>query len=145
MLVDSILSTALSEGAEEPASARITLQRYLAETLMIEAEAPPNQRSVLIAPARRWNPTPALAADLLTDTGRVPWLGSTTIATAPLTDSQIKQAAIGSGIGNSASMMAQYYIQRAEQYQPVIEMPTGVNVEIVFLEGFKIATKGQQQ
>jgi conjugal transfer pilus assembly protein TraB len=71
--------------------------------------------------------------------------GSTTIATAPLTDSQIKQAAIGSGIGNSASMMAQYYIQRAEQYQPVIEMPTGVNVEIVFLEGFKIATKGQQQ
>ena len=81
VLVDSILSTALSEGAEEPASARITLQRYLAETLMIEAEAPSNQRSVLIAPARRWNPTPALAADLLTDTGRVPWLGSTTIAT----------------------------------------------------------------
>lgn len=71
--------------------------------------------------------------------------GSATINEAPLTDSQIKQAAIGSGIGNSASMMAQYYIQRAEQYQPVIEMPTGVHVEIVFLEGFKIATKGQQQ
>ena len=26
-------------------------------------------------------------------------------------------------------------IERAEQYQPVIEMPTGIDVEIVFLEG----------
>ena len=26
-------------------------------------------------------------------------------------------------------------IERAEQYQPVVEMPTGIDVEIVFLEG----------
>jgi hypothetical protein len=79
VLVDSILSTALSDGSQDPAQARLTLQRYLAETLMIEAEAPSNQRSILIAPARRWNPTPTLSADLLATTGKVPWLGSTTI------------------------------------------------------------------
>ncbi|HVT63891.1 MAG TPA: DUF6049 family protein [Mycobacteriales bacterium] len=81
-LSDSILSTALSEGAEVPANARLTLQRYLAETLMIEAEAPStpaDRRSLLIAPARRWAPTPTLAADLLADTGKVPWLSSTTV------------------------------------------------------------------
>jgi conjugal transfer pilus assembly protein TraB len=32
-------------------------------------------------------------------------------------------------------MVSKYLIERAEQYQPVIEMPTGINVEIVFLEG----------
>ncbi|HVT19879.1 MAG TPA: DUF6049 family protein [Mycobacteriales bacterium] len=79
VLTDSILSTAVSDGATDPANARLTLQRYLAETLMIEAEAPSNQRSIVIAPARRWAPTPALAADLLADTGKVPWLGSTTV------------------------------------------------------------------
>ncbi|HWC35539.1 MAG TPA: DUF6049 family protein [Mycobacteriales bacterium] len=79
VLADSILSTAVSEGAENPADARLTLQRYLAETLMIEAEAPSNERSILIAPARRWDPSPILATDLLADTGKVPWLGSTTV------------------------------------------------------------------
>jgi hypothetical protein len=78
-LSDSILSAALSEGAETPGAERLTLQRYLGETLMIEAEAPSNQRNILIAPARRWNPPPQLAADLLADTGKVPWLGSTTV------------------------------------------------------------------
>ncbi|HVS67034.1 MAG TPA: DUF6049 family protein [Mycobacteriales bacterium] len=78
-LSDSILSNALSEGAEVPGAARLTLQRYLGETLMIEAEAPSNQRNVVITPARRWNPTPSLAAALLADTGKVPWLSSTTV------------------------------------------------------------------
>jgi hypothetical protein len=79
VLVDSILSTALSEGAQDPAQARATLQRYLAETLMIEAEAPSNERSIVVAPARRWDPTPTLSSQLLTTTGKVPWLESTTV------------------------------------------------------------------
>ena len=35
----------------------------------------------------------------------------------------------------SGKDVSKYLIERAEQYQPVIEMPTGVDVEIVFLEG----------
>jgi hypothetical protein len=80
-LSDSILSTAITDGAQNPADARIALQRYLAETLMIEAEAPSDQRSIVVAPGRRWAPTPSLAGQLLADTGRVPWLGSTTVGT----------------------------------------------------------------
>ncbi|MGN6474437.1 MAG: DUF6049 family protein, partial [Mycobacteriales bacterium] len=80
-LTDSILSTAITDGAQGPNGSRLTLQRYLAETLMIEAEAPSDQRSIIVAPGRRWAPTPALAADLVGDTGKVPWLGSTTVGT----------------------------------------------------------------
>lgn len=42
---------------------------------------------------------------------------------------------LGGGAEQSGNNVAQYLIERAEQYQPVIEMPTGVDVEIVFLEG----------
>jgi len=47
----------------------------------------------------------------------------------------IAQAGLGNGIAQSADMVSKYLIERAEQYQPIIEMPTGIDVEIVFLEG----------
>ena len=43
--------------------------------------------------------------------------------------------AIGGGAQESGKDLSKYLIERAEQYQPVIEMPTGIDVEIVFLEG----------
>jgi conjugal transfer pilus assembly protein TraB len=47
----------------------------------------------------------------------------------------ILQGGIGEGVATSGDMVSKYLIERAEQYQPVIEMPTGIDVEIVFLEG----------
>ena len=45
----------------------------------------------------------------------------------------------GGGLGQSAASAAdtvsKYLIERAEQYQPVVEMPTGIDVEVVFLDG----------
>ena len=79
-LADSILSSAVSDGASDPADSRLELQRFLAETLMIEAEAPSDQRNILVAPARRWKPSSSYAADLLADSGKVPWLEPTTLA-----------------------------------------------------------------
>lgn len=60
-----------------------------------------------------------------------------------LSGSELAQGAIGGGVSNAASMLAEYYIKRAEQYQPVIEMPTGITVEIVFLSGFQIRGPSQ--
>jgi Family of unknown function (DUF6049) len=93
-LSDSILSTAVSEGAERGADTRAALQRFLAETLMIEAEAPSDRRDILLAPARRWNPPATYAADLLADTGKVPWLHPTTLSQilAGQPDSSIERA-----------------------------------------------------
>ena len=55
-----------------------------------------------------------------------------------LSGGEIAKGAVGGGVSGAASMLADYYIKRAEQYQPVIEMPTGVDVELVFLSGFQI-------
>ncbi|MDR6790108.1 conjugal transfer pilus assembly protein TraB [Sphingomonas sp. BE138] len=43
--------------------------------------------------------------------------------------------ALGGGAMESGKDLSKYLIERAEQYQPIIEMPTGIDVEIVFLEG----------
>jgi len=60
------------------------------------------------------------------------------LSTEKLSGSEIAQGAVGGGVSNASSMLADYYIKRAEQYQPVIEMPTGISVEIVFLSGFQV-------
>lgn len=60
------------------------------------------------------------------------------LSTKALSPSQIASASAGSGVSGAASMLADYYIKRAEQYQPVIEMPTGIAVELVFLSGFRV-------
>ena len=39
------------------------------------------------------------------------------------------------GAADAADTVSKYLIERAEQYQPVVEMPTGIDVEIVFLDG----------
>lgn len=52
-----------------------------------------------------------------------------------LSTGEILEGGFGEGVGQTGDMVSKYLIERAEQYQPVIEMPTGVDVEIVFLEG----------
>jgi conjugal transfer pilus assembly protein TraB len=64
-----------------------------------------------------------------------------TLATPELNKQQMAAGALGGGVGNAASVLADYYVKRAEQYQPVVEMPTGVEVELVFLKGFEVAKK----
>jgi conjugal transfer pilus assembly protein TraB len=52
-----------------------------------------------------------------------------------LSTGEIVKGGLGQGAGDAADTVSKYLIERAEQYQPVIEMPTGIDVEIVFLDG----------
>lgn len=64
--------------------------------------------------------------------------GATTVVNGErqkLSTGDIAKGGIGEGVSQAGDMLSQYLIERAEQYQPVIEMPTGVEVEIVFLDG----------
>jgi hypothetical protein len=61
-------------------TARLLEQRFLAETAMITAEQPGQSRDVVVAPPTMWDPVPGLATALIADTGRVPWLAPTPLA-----------------------------------------------------------------
>jgi conjugal transfer pilus assembly protein TraB len=52
-----------------------------------------------------------------------------------LSAGEIVEGGLGEGVAKSGDMVSNYLIERAEQYQPVIEMPTGIDVEVVFLDG----------
>lgn len=54
------------------------------------------------------------------------------------TAGELASASLSSGLGEAAGTLADYYVDRLEQYQPVIEMPTGIDVEIVFIRGAQI-------
>ena len=55
-----------------------------------------------------------------------------------LSGADILTGGLGQGAGDAADTVSKYLIERAEQYQPVVEMPTGINVEIVFLDGVHV-------
>lgn len=48
---------------------------------------------------------------------------------------EIGLRALGGGGQQAGTTVSEYLIERAEQYQPVVEMPTGAAVEVVFLDG----------
>lgn len=55
----------------------------------------------------------------------------------PDSKDRLKMAA-GEGAGNAMNRLSQYYIDRAEQVQPVIQVGAGLMGEIVFQKGFRI-------
>ncbi len=55
-----------------------------------------------------------------------------------LSPTDILAGGFGQGAGEAADTVSRYLVERAEQYQPVVEMPTGIEVEIVFLDGVHV-------
>ena len=60
-----------------------------------------------------------------------------------LTNSRLSSLAgrggVGSGIGTAGERLADYFISRAEQYQPVISLRGGTLVDVIFIEGVELA------
>lgn len=81
----------------------------------------------------------------LTANANAIFAGGTTVVDGErqkLTPQEIAVAGLGQGMGDTADMVSKYLIERAEQYQPVIEMPTGIDVDVVFLEGVYVRSGG---
>lgn len=55
---------------------------------------------------------------------------------ATIEPSKVAQVGLGKGIGKAMDKLADYNIQRAEQYHPVIQLSAGAVVDVVFLKGF---------
>lgn len=82
LLADSGIAKVLgSASASSPAAAQFAAaQDFLAQTAMILAEVPNLQRSLVVAPPRRWDPSAAEASALLSMT-TAPWLRPTGLST----------------------------------------------------------------
>jgi hypothetical protein len=74
LLADHTLNEVVDAGARTDTAGPAAVQRLLSEMLMIQAERPGDQRSIVLTPSRRWAPTAAYALAVSSDTGRVPWI-----------------------------------------------------------------------
>jgi len=61
-------------------------------------------------------------------------------ATASIGASDVFKQGIGGGADKAADTLSQYWIKRAEQYHPVIDIGAGNRVTVVFQEGFRLET-----
>lgn len=67
-------------------------------------------------------------------------IGHTTVgigARHQATTQEVARQALGSGASTAANKLADYYIERAEQYHPVIPIGAANRVEVIFQKGFK--------
>ena len=69
--------------------------------------------------------------------------GGTTTQTAISAGDAAKRG-IGGGLGTSGNQISSYLIKRAEQYQPVISIPSGIAVEVVFIDGFYLDGRSKE-
>lgn len=77
------------------------------------------------------NTNAALTGVQVTTGGQRPRLGA----------GDIIEGGLGNGVAEAGDMVSRYLIERAEQYQPIIEMPTGIDVDVVFLDGAYVRTR----
>jgi hypothetical protein len=117
LLADSTLTSVLGSATSAPGSTFSVSQRFLAETALIEAEDPQLARSVVVAPPREWDPSPALASDLLSETTSTPWLSPDTLASLASSAGTTSQASRQAPPDNkiSSSELTGTYLKRVGQ------------------------------
>lgn len=62
-----------------------------------------------------------------------------------MTTEDVAKKGLGQGVASSGDRLANYFITRAEQYQPVVSIPSGIDVEVVFVEGFHLNGKSHRK
>jgi hypothetical protein len=80
LVLDAGLSDALAGRINSPGAAALAVQRFLADTAVITAQRPSDARTLLVAPPRRWRPTPQVAARLASSFEQVPWVSLTPLS-----------------------------------------------------------------
>jgi hypothetical protein len=76
---DQTISSVIGADTQAPGAAVLAEQRFLAETAMITAEQPNLQRTLLVVPPRRWDPSQRFAERLLSGTATARWLQPVTL------------------------------------------------------------------
>jgi len=66
-------------------------------------------------------------------------------ATAKMSGGDLFKSSLGGALSKSSSTLSDYYIKRAEQYHPVIDIGAGNKVTVIFQEGLQLQYVGTKQ
>ncbi|GGP03073.1 DUF6049 family protein [Nonomuraea glycinis] len=116
LTADAELSRTLEEPSGTAGSTLLSRQRFIAETAMISAE--PGQirpRSLVIAPSRRWNPSPTLVTTLLKTAGKLPWLRLTPLDSIKPGATQVPRAGLTYTAQDRKQELGAKYLARVKE------------------------------
>ena len=123
LLADTELNRVVDDGAQLGADGPLTVQRVMSELLMIQAERPFDQRSLVITPDRRWDPAASYATALLSDSGKVPWVDPvslSTVAATPVYDA-VKRPALDYPATERALQLGHAYLSGVARTKYLVE------------------------
>lgn len=156
LLTDSGLSTVVGIGARDRAKGPLAIQRFLAEILMIQAEKPNHQRTLVVAPDRRWAPAGSYAAQLLADTGKVPWIAPVPLSqalAAPQDADVVRQPLSYPAVARRAELSRAYLADvsalktQADTFASILATPGDPHARLfddAVLRGLSSAWRGQR-
>ncbi len=134
LVVEDELSRLVERPRDPSQGARLAEQRWIVETAMIVAELPSVSRTLVVAPSRRAEVSPAVAAEILADTGRLPWL-----CPVPL-------SAVATGTERCASLPDEQGPAPAEELDDALEPPDRVDeLPEAFLDRLERVTTAADQ
>jgi hypothetical protein len=116
LTADAELSRTLEPPAGTAGSTLLSRQRFIAETAMISAE--PGQirpRSLVVAPSRRWNPSPTLVSTLLKTAGKLPWLRLTPLDSIKAGATQVPRAGLTYTAQDRKQELGAKYLARVKE------------------------------
>jgi len=61
-----------------------------------------------------------------------------------MSNRDVLKQGLGKGVATSSDKLSDIFINKIEQYQPVISVPSGIDVEVVFVEGFDFNPKEEK-
>lgn len=60
---------------------------------------------------------------------------SGSVATTQQNTNDILRSGLGSGVAKALDRVSQYYIEKMEQIQPIVSLPQGLEIEVIFTQG----------
>jgi hypothetical protein len=109
---DRTISSIIGTDTSAPGAEVLAEQRFLAETALITAERPGLQRTVLVVPPRRWNPSERFAERLLADTAGAHWLRPATLDEVTRAATGARNAGGTGGTGGTGTAVGEPPAQR---------------------------------
>ncbi|MGN9787246.1 DUF6049 family protein [Nonomuraea sp. ZG12] len=116
LTADTELSRTLEPPSGTAGSTLLSKQRFIAETAIISAE--PGQtrpRSLVVAPSRRWNPSPTLVSTLLKTAGKLPWLTLTRLDSIKPGATQVPRAGLTYTAQDRKQELGAKYLARVKE------------------------------
>ncbi|WP_431903102.1 DUF6049 family protein [Nonomuraea sp. bgisy101] len=130
LVADPVLSRTLELEKGVPGSSTLQKQRFVAETAMIAGEQGGTlPRSLVVAPARRWNPNPAHVTNLLKTAASLPWLTSVPLGSIKPTKASAPHAGLTYTDTDRKAELSKKYLASVKRVAAKAALTSGITSE----------------